>query len=263
MSGWSNVLKEKRPLEGEITLIEPLGSSNQSGAGAFLGLANNNLKYWIKTLNNKQGPKIPITEQIIGRIGKIIKAPTCDVKTVNLPNSIEEYELYSENFLQPGIAHGSLAISNNKSVFHLEHKNRGSNNLIYCYFYALYDLCWGANPHWLISLNDDFNYYSHDHGFYLPPSGPNWNISAIQYCLDEAHELPDKRHRFDQETIEKVVSCLFNITKESLIDALSAIPRSWPVTDHELEEVGLFIERRIPGVVKRLKNRVGSKWKSF
>jgi hypothetical protein len=67
-----------------VAAVMPLRPSTAGGSGSFLVLADDGRRYWCKSLNNFQGPRIPITEQIVGRLAALIGAPVCELQLVNL-----------------------------------------------------------------------------------------------------------------------------------------------------------------------------------
>src|SRR5436189_5781084 len=81
---WAGLLAGCRTSVAEVRLRAPLRATLVGRSGAFLGLADDDRRYWIKTLNNLQGPRTVVTEQIIGHAGSLIGAATCDVRTIEI-----------------------------------------------------------------------------------------------------------------------------------------------------------------------------------
>ena len=73
LKDWQGLIA-KRPAEADVVLDMALQQSKAGGSGAFLAAGNDGLRYWVKTLNNGQGERVPATEQIIGRVGSLIEA---------------------------------------------------------------------------------------------------------------------------------------------------------------------------------------------
>src|SRR5919204_567616 len=48
-----------------VVATGPLGPSAGGGSGAFLVLADDGRRYWCKTTNNLQDPRVPANEQIV------------------------------------------------------------------------------------------------------------------------------------------------------------------------------------------------------
>jgi len=70
-----------------VTAVMPLRPSSAGGSGSFLVLADDRRRYWCKSRNNFQGPRISITEQIVGRLAALIGAPACEVALVGSTKS--------------------------------------------------------------------------------------------------------------------------------------------------------------------------------
>ena len=128
--------------------------------------------FGIKPLNNLQGERVPITEQIVARAGQLIGAPVCTPRTIEIPEELATYPYCHSRVLVPSIAHGSGAVDEVTEIRTMNHRNEDENNVRHAYIFALYDWCWGGDEQWLVDLSDEFRYYSHDHGHYLPPVSP-------------------------------------------------------------------------------------------
>ena len=83
---WVSLLEGWRRVDAERYVIAPLLKSSVGGSGAFLGHADDQRRYWIKPLlNSDQGTRVPITEQIVGRVGALIGAATGEVVLLPYP----------------------------------------------------------------------------------------------------------------------------------------------------------------------------------
>ncbi len=238
-------------------MVAPLQDSPAGGSGSFLALADDGRRYWIKPLNNLQGERVPTTEQIVGRAGAIIGAPTCEVRTVAIPPELAGWRFRTTGDLRAGIAHGSLHVEDCVELHTLEYRSQDDNQLRHCFILALYDWCWGGDPQWLRVELDDQRYYSHDHGWYLPPEGQSWDAAELECLVDEPRPLPDSDAGFGLLAPADVATRLETVAHDDLVAALCSIPVSWPVADEELESVGFFLERRAPQVASRLRQRLG------
>lgn len=252
---WNGVLAGRRPERADVEMQMALSPSNQGGSGTFLAKASNGNRYWVKVLNNPQGIKVPITEQIVGRVGTLIGAPCCTVQTISIPPELAGWEFRPGAQLQPGIGHASMAMENVLEVRQLGHRSDDANSRRHALVHALYDWCWGEDAQWLVAVGDENRYHSHDHGWYLPPSGPDWTHDALMGALDTPKELASDWAGISKDTALFVASRLEVVSRDQLITALAGIPRDWPVTDFELESVGFFLEHRAPQVAERIRAR--------
>jgi hypothetical protein len=75
--------------------VLPLQQSTAGGSGSFLVSEDDGRKYWCKCLQNPQSPRVPINEQLVGRIGQLIGAAVCDVTLIKIPAELEHWEFLS------------------------------------------------------------------------------------------------------------------------------------------------------------------------
>jgi hypothetical protein len=139
----------------------------------------------------------------------------------------------------------------------LERRAEDDNGQRQAYIIAIHDWCWGGDGQWLVAVSEENAYYSHDHGWYLPPEGPTWDIASLVAAVDQPHELPGVTDGITPDHARQVGAALQRVTRDSILGALAAIPAAWPVSDGELECVGFFFERRAPAAADRLLKRIG------
>jgi len=108
-----------------------------------------------------------------------------------------------------------------------------------------------------MQLTAENRFFSHDHGWYLPPLGPGWGMDILEESVDLAHELPINRSGVSLPHVDRVARRLEKVSRDQLVDILLRIPSTWPVTDEELETLGFFLERRAPAAADRLRQKVG------
>lgn len=250
---WVGEFAGKRPAVAELVLTQPLQRSSRGGSGSFLGVANDGKRYWVKTLNNGQHPRVCVTEQIVGRIGLLIGAPTCPVRTIELPAEVTGWEFMRDKRLEVGIAHASGETPTAIETNQLDRRTDDDNSSRHAFILALYDLCWGGDCQWLVNVNAENAYWSHDHGWYLPPTGPTWTEAALSREIAQPHMHSDDGKNLSVDAVKYVSARLRELSKSDLVAALSTIPSTWPVTDSELEAVGHFVLSRATSVADRLK----------
>ena len=65
---WRGLLGSRRD-SGKVLLIEqPLRPSVEGGSGVFLARADDGQRWWVKTENNLQGPKVIVIEYLVGSL---------------------------------------------------------------------------------------------------------------------------------------------------------------------------------------------------
>ena len=254
---WNGLLTAQRATTADVQLKATLKQSSAGGSGAFLGLGDDRQRYWIKPLNNAQGERVPVTEQIVGRAGNLIGAPTCKVRTIAIGDEFAGWEFRQGQALEPGIAHASLNVEDAVFTRALDHRVDDDNSRRHAFVFGLYDWCWGGDVQGLFALRDENRFYSHDHGWYLPPEGPTWTIDELEAQVDMSHELSTNVDGIGASIANEVAAALEAVQRNSIRDALAMIPSNWPVNDDELECAGFFLEKRAPAVAQRIRRRFG------
>lgn len=252
---WNGLLTGQRATTAEVQLKATLQQSSAGGSGAFLGLANDGQRYWIKPLNNFQGERVPITEQIVGRAGSLIGAPTCEVRTIAIGEDFAGWEFRPGRRLVPGIAHGSLHVEEAVFTRALDHRVDNDNSRRHAFVFGLYDWCWGGDVQGLFDLRGENRFFSHNHGWYLPPEGSTWTTDDLEAHVDIPRELSANDDGIGASIADEVAAALGAVQRDTIRQALAMIPSNWPVNDNELECVGFFLEKRAPAVAQRIRHR--------
>ena len=234
------------------TAIMPLQQSKSGGSGAFLVRADDDRRYWCKCLDNPQGPRVPINEQIVGRLGSYLEAAVCEVSLIRIPPELEGWDYRPGRKLVPGYAHGSRALPNAIETRSMNHPHDDQNPTRMTSLKILADLCWAGDCQWLYAPGQENSYYSHDHGHFFP-SGPNWTIDSLRAnSADQPSAYPGSLYVPD--VVTAFADKLDRMTALDIAGVLAGIPEDWPVTNEELEEMVLYLDRRRSRVVQRLRS---------
>ena len=228
--------------------------SPRGGSGTFLAADSEGERWWVKPLNNEQGERVAVTEAVVGAVGALIGAPVCDSAIVFLPPEIEGWEFRPGAGIVSGYAHASRGVDDAVEHRSLLYRDRDDNARRHVGVFAIYDWCWGGDDQWLYAETEDRMLYSHDHGWYLPETGPTWNVEALIARVGQAHVARWPPSGLDGEIVATCSERLRTLTRDDLLSALSRIPDSWPVDGVELERVGWFLESRAPQVADRLES---------
>jgi hypothetical protein len=232
----------------------PLKPSTAGSSGSFLVLADDKNRYWCKTLNNLQDPRVPVNEQVVARLGVLIGAPVCEPQFVRMQGAVVGWEFRpgSGRRVEEGWAHGSLAVDPCVEI-HDVATNRASddNARRHAGIYALYDWTAGANGQWLMA-GDDSTFHSHDHGHYFP-GGPAWTVATLQASAASSFALPVPPTGLDETELERLAYRLDALTEQEIAGVMSNLPAEWPVRDEELEALIDFIYGRRQDVAQRLR----------
>ena len=249
---WNGLLS-RRAAHAEVELLAVLQRSPQGTSGTFRARASDGRFYWTKVLNNPQGERAVIADQLVGRVGLLIDAPVCHVVTIQVPRSRHGQSVAPGVDLQAGIAHGSLEVPGRVlDIETLSHGTDDSNAERQAAYVALYDWCFGGDVQGLIAVDEGNRFFSHDHGWFLP-GGANWTSELALEVLNEGHEYPSPGTYLSSEALDATARRLETLDRQRLVDALLAIPASWPVPNRGLEEWCFFLEHRDPSVDVRLR----------
>jgi hypothetical protein len=215
-------------------------------------------RYWLKLRASDQGPLVPVTEQIVARVGSLIGAPTCHVVRMGITVDHDGTTLSSGKVLHVGVEHASLDVSGAlwESGTAVQ-RSKDDNARRYVGWMALYDWCWGGDMQFLYDPGNDDQFVSHDHGWYLPPVGSTWTANDMVTFADLPHPLADPTNHCTLDMALETAGRLRGVTRTDLVDTLVMIPASWSATDDDLEAVGYFLERRAEQVAERLLQTFG------
>lgn len=238
-----------------VSALMPLRASAAGGSGSFLVLADDQRRYWCKSLNNFQGSRIAVTEQIVGKLAALVAAPACDVQLVRLDEIAGwEFRPGSGRVVEVGWAHGSLAVDPAFETRSLDHRTDDDNRRRHCGIYALCDWLAGTDVQWLYGVSEENAYYSHDHGHYL--TGPEWTPETLHAGRDAPYALSIPPEQLDLGELIRLVAALEELSRQDIERELSKLPREWPVTDDELAAVTDFVDHRRDPVASRLRAMV-------
>lgn len=251
LARWQAAVASRRDVP-VVPIVMPIKPSSAGGSGTFLALGADHQQWWVKPLNNKQGTTVVATEYIVGQIGQWLTAPVCRSAVIEIPPDLAGWAFRGDSVLEPGLAHGSLALGDAIEMRAVNFVDRDDNHRRYTALSVLYDLCWGGDPQWLVAASDEYRVYSHDHGWYFPDTGPQWNPAAMLSQTATSHPLPDPTQhlrRLHYAELERLEARLATFTSETVSDIVRSVPVVWPVSSDDLARVGYFLERRIVTVL--------------
>lgn len=259
-SEWQGLVAGHRNDECELAVDAITRSRGDNGGSKpFQVRATDGQLYWLKPPDNPQGPRVPVTEQVVARCGALIGAPVCRVELVQIPAELNGHALDRNRKLQSEIAHGSADVSNATFVKQKTPAHRSSNDNAarHAYIYALHDWCWGHDSQWLHDAKRDMTTFSHDHGHFLP-GNHKWTVVRLRQHVDQPRELGADEAGLDPAAILEAAEAIEALTPDDLARVLRTIPASWDqIPDEDLECLGWFLDRRRPGVAQRLRGLAG------
>lgn len=218
-------------------------------------LGEDQIRYWCKAVNNFQGPRLPVTEQIVGRLGHLIGAPVCDSKLISLDEIVGwEIRPGTGRLVEAGYAHGSRAVEPTLETREMRFRADDDNSRRHCGLYALSDWLYCGDLQWLRATDEDNAYYSHDHGFFL--TGLDWTRDSLAACGAEQGPITIDPNHLDPIELGRLADALEGLSLADVEDAISGLPASWPVSDEELAAVAQFADMRKAPVAARLRTLV-------
>jgi hypothetical protein len=256
-SEWAGLVMGQRRQPDVIRMAMMVRAWHGGGvAGSFCAADQSGRRWWVKPPEQGELDQALPTEYVVGRLGQLIGAPTCENAIFEITNDFhDEYRPGVQ--LAPGLGHATLeVVAAQEERPHLLHRDEDANPSRHPGIFALYDWCWGADEQWLIATTSDNSTFSHDHGWYFPPSGPAVTVDELRRCVDLAHPLGQPAAGLDPEAVKRVAMTIERVGRDDLLDILRTVPARWPVTEVELETMGWFLERRVQGVAARLRSLI-------
>jgi hypothetical protein len=169
---WRDLLNPRRDPTEVLVIERPLSQSVAGGSGSFPAEASDGQQWWVKPPNNRQGSKVIITEHLIGSLGKLIGAPTCEVAIARIPAEIADFEFVPGQQLVAGLTHASRGVNNAQELRALDYRQQDDNRRRHAGVFALYDWCWGGDPQWLCDVGDDHKFYATTMAGTFPQKAP-------------------------------------------------------------------------------------------
>lgn len=213
--------------------------------------ADDGRDFWCKAINNPSSQRIPVNEQIVARLGRLLGVAIPEPALVLL-DPLEGWEFYPGRMIERGWAHGGIAVGGAIETRQLDHRTDDDNRVRHAGFYALMDWLAGADQQWLYAALEQNAYYSHDHGHYFP-GGPDWTTAALGATGIAARTLGVPAADLDQAEVGRLADALDHISRQEIDEVMSSIPQDWPVTDAELDELAIFIDARSAPSAARLR----------
>ncbi len=258
-ASWTGVIGTRTDDVAALSVRACLAQAKETASSPFLALGNDGQQWWVKPPQAALD-KALVTELVVGRVGALIGAPVCHVEAIQIPDALLPWELRPGTPLPTGIgsATANLPGAIEEIRPNLTRRYDDDNRRRHAGVYALVDWCFGSDLQWLLRADAEWQLFSHDHGWYLPPSGQAWDEQSLECNVDTPCLVPDDPAGLDPIELERLASSLDGITQADLLHVLKSVPTSWPVIDRELEALGWFLQTRAPEVAERLRGLGGS-----
>jgi hypothetical protein len=234
--------------------VMPLQPSTSGSSGTFLVLADDRRRYWCKPENNGQSPRVPINEQIVGRLGKLLGVGVCEVSLMKIPPALATWEFRPGRTCVEGYCHASLALENATEHRDLSFQGDDDNARRLSGLSVLADWCWAQDHQWLTAHTEDRRCYSHDHGHYFP-GGPDWTIERLRSTPSSASTGRNIPLLHKEEALA-IGGRLDALPDHDIVRALGGLPSAWQVTEQELAAMARFLLDRRMMVIARIRAEV-------
>ncbi|GAA1321299.1 hypothetical protein ACFSWE_00550 [Leucobacter albus] len=239
--------------EADSTPLELLAILQRSGSGseAFLALASDGRKYWVKAPNSPQGARTLVAESIAYGVGRLIGVAAPVNAVIHIPAGLD-WSFTNGVRLQGCVAHASLevtdvVVSDEWSTYsHLDNNRQRQASIL-----ALWDLCMGGDAHWLHELSADYSIWTFDHGFWLAGES-DWSVPALQRVGTDAWQQDLDPGVVSARALLATLKSVRRISLADLLGVMQMVPLEWGTTTEELTQVAELLYARIPGVTQRL-----------
>lgn len=237
--------------ETEVQLVLP---DNPDGgtSNPVKVLVSGSIPYWIKLIDNGQGIRTLINDQIVARLGHLIGAAVCEVKIVRIPEAMAGTVISGGRTLDASLVHGSRHLDGAEFNRLCPYKDRDDNRHRIATLEALYDWCCGGDDQWLFATEMDYTVYSHDHGHYFRHT---WTPESLMAIGQQEFRSRAGNDGLSAESLCQAAAQIRAIEPEQIRDVISRVPSTWDVTDQELNAVGRLVDARRGPVADRLDAR--------
>lgn len=227
-----------------------------SGAGSFLGLADDGRQYWVKVPGNDQGNQVLTNEVIVSEVGLLLGAPVRERVLVNVPQAVCAWsEFPVRGAAGPLLGHGSHHVAGAVDDDELRYTKRDDNARRQAAMAGLWDLCIGEDPQWLYETGAAYSVWSYDHGLWFTTGEGDWDQGVLERLVDTVSPIPKLPAGVNRDRMREVADLIDNLTPEQLLTVVSAVPVEWGTDDRDLETMAWFLYSRRRRVAERLRKR--------
>lgn len=239
-----------------ITLRAPRERARSSGAGAFLGLADDGRQYWVKVPGNLQGNQVLVNEVIVGELGILLGAPVRERALVLVPAALTSWSDFPIRRSSTAlVAHASLHVPGAVDDDELRYTKRDDNARRQAAMAGLWDLCVGEDPQWLYETGARYSMWSYDHGLWFTTGEGDWDGDVLARLVDTDGALAEVPAGVNTERFRELADSIERLSVEMLLTVVSQVPVEWEADDRNLEAMAWFIFRRRAQVAQRLRRR--------
>lgn len=246
---WRHKLTSASRSLATVTLSTPLTSS-QGGSGAFLAIAEDGNKYWVKPANNPQGIKTLAAEVVIAGVGEALGAPVRPISLISIPPELQSWKYKNHLSLSSDIAHGSLDLGKSLVSIGWDHTAEDHNSHRQAFIYVLWDLCMGGDPQWLHDITDEYSIWSFDHGFWFGGDG-EWDSASLLLMADRSWQYDLDLENMSADGLRAAALAVRSLSDDEILASLSDVPIDWSISLDDLATLGGVLSHRREQVALR------------
>ncbi|MEV4737568.1 hypothetical protein MRBLWO14_002462 [Microbacterium sp. LWO14-1.2] len=251
---WAGQLEAYEPAVASIILRAPLQRARSSGAGAFLGIADDGLQYWFKVPGNPQGNYVLANEVIVEGVGALIGAPVCKRALATITTASMTWDMYPGPPVPNAVtAHASRHVGGAIDDDALGYTRRDDNARRQAALVALWDWCLGDDEQWLYEAAAQSSVWSYDHGLWFTTGEGDWDSEVLRSLegIDGSFRQPPSG--LNEQRLLEVADRIEAVTPEELLRVMSQVPVEWGIPSGDLETMGWLLYRRAPAVAQRVR----------
>lgn len=195
-------------------------------------------------VKDRHAGRIPVNDQVIGRLGRAMGAPVPRVTLVDVPRDLISMQPEMAH-MHPGLAHGSEVVASVTDSYVIEHASARVNRVRFARLAVLWGWVSVFDRQYLYTEEDPPVLFAADHGHAFP-RGPQWTrrsllSSSAPPALD--HELA-QTCRFTEAEIRTAADALRGIDDARIVEAVAAPPSEWGFGMPDRVALAQYLSRR-------------------
>ncbi len=185
-----------------------------------------------------------VTEQIVGRLGRVIGAPVATVELVFVSPELVKAEPQLAH-VTPGLVHGSkwIADCTDRSGVEVKYANMSENRNRFALLSVLYSWVSAQDQQFIYEKAAPHLVWSVDHGHFFP-GGPRWSVQSLTGVPPAVVDGTFAACALTPIEIAEAVEALRSVADHDIAAAVAAIPADWVFTAAEREAVARYLARR-------------------
>lgn len=190
-----------------------------------------------------QAGKIPVNDQVVGRLGLVLGAPVGEVALVEVSADLVNMQPEMQH-LSAGVCHGSVFIPHTSEREGLLHTSVTENQQRFALLAVLYGWV-GASDHQFIYGNEPPHIvHSVDHGHFFP-GGPDWTPESLRGAPEATlDQMIANACLFQPHELQAAGVQLAAIDDEDIALAVAAADSDWHITEDERIVLAQYLARR-------------------